>query len=233
MLVAGLLTVGLLTTGSSVASAYDWGGDLKEGSKGSAVTELQIRVAGWAADSPSKTRVAVDGDFGPGTKAAVKRFQGAYGLKTSGVADSATRKALDKLEASDGTAHFKYSEFHSKDGAGLGGGKVGKAEVKENVRRMAYKLEAVRKKAGNAPITINSGFRSIKHNSSVGGASNSQHMYGIAADIVISGKSVAQANTIARTSGFSGIIKYGSFNHVDSRVDNPGYGTGSWYWGNA
>ena len=50
-----------------------------------------------------------------------------------------------------------------------------------------YKLEALRKKAGNAPVIINSA-RSINHNRNVGGASNSMHTYGIAADIVVSGR---------------------------------------------
>ena len=64
----------------------------------------------------------------------------------------------------------------------------------------------------------------------VGGASNSQHMYGIAADIVISGKSVSQAISYAQSSGFSGIIRYSTFTHVDSRVEYPQYGAASWYW---
>ena len=102
-------------------------------------------------------------------------------------------------------------------------------QVRENVRRLMYKLEAVRKKAGNAPISINSGFRSINHNANVGGASNSLHMYGVAADIVVSGRSVSTVMGYAKTSGFSGIIRYSSFTHVDSRVEYP-YGSQSWYW---
>lgn len=200
------------------------------GDRGADVTEVQIRIAGWAADGPQRTFVAVDGIFGPATEAALKRFQRAYGLTASGQVDAPTQQALDALADPDGsTAHFDFAEFHSKDGAGFGGGKVGSSTVQENVRRLMYKLEAVRKKAGDAPITINSGFRSIAHNSNVGGASNSQHMYGIAADIVISGTSVGQAIGHAQTSGFSGIIRYGTFTHVDSRVEY-GYGAGSWYW---
>lgn len=215
------------------AAAYGWTRTLRQGDSGADVRELQIRVAGWAAASASQTYVSVDGQFGPGTDAAVRRFQSAYGLGSDGIVGPATHNVLNSLEKSDGsTAHFSFSEFHSKDGSGFSGGNVGATTVKENVRRLMYKLEALRKKAGGSGVTINSGFRSINHNRSVGGASNSQHTYGIAADIVVSGKSVSQVNSIARTCGFSGIILYSSFNHVDSRIEYP-YGTQGWYWATA
>jgi len=139
---------------------------------------------------------------------------------------------LNSLQSSDGsTAHFDWSEFHSHDGVGFSDGKVSAATVQENVRRLMYKLEAVRKKAGNAPITINDGFRSIAHNAAVGGASNSMHLYGVAADIVVSGHSTLQTYRIAETSGFSGLEAYThSWQHVDSRVQYPSYGSGSWWW---
>ncbi|MFH9608025.1 D-Ala-D-Ala carboxypeptidase family metallohydrolase [Streptomyces sp. NPDC017448] len=212
------------------AHAYDWSRTLREGSSGSDVRELQIRVAGWAASSASRTHVAVDGAFGPGTKAAVIRFQRAYGLSADGVVGAATHRALNALQDSDGsTKHFAFSEFYSKDGSKFSGGKVNSGTVKENVRRLMYKLEAVRKKAGDRAITVNSGFRSISHNSRVGGASNSQHMYGIAADIVVSGRSVSQAISYAKTSGFSGIIRYNTFTHVDSRAEYS-YGSRGYHW---
>ncbi|OYD06740.1 D-Ala-D-Ala carboxypeptidase family metallohydrolase [Paludifilum halophilum] len=229
VLFAMALVVPMLAAPSQ-AEAYDWGRTLSRGDSGSDVRELQIRVAGWAADSPSQTYVSVDGQFGPGTEAAVKRFQRAYGLSVDGVVGPETQRALNNLEDSDGsTRHFAWSEFHSKDGSGFSGGKVGSATVKENVRRLMYKLEALRKKAGDSPVTINSGFRSINHNSNVGGSSNSQHMYGIAADIDVSGKSVYQVRDIARTCGFSGNKRYSSFNHVDSRVEYS-YGAQYWWW---
>ncbi len=224
----------LVTAGGVVsagpAAAYPWSRTLSEGSSGADVTELQIRVAGWAADSPTQTRVGVDGVFGPATRAAVQRFQSAYGLGADGVAGPDTHAALNALEAADGsTAHFDWSEFWSKDGAQLTGGRVSASVVQENVRRLMYKLEAVRHKAGGRSITINSGFRSINHNADVGGASNSQHTYGIAADIVVSGLSVTDVMNHAKTSGFSGILRYSSFTHVDSRIEYP-YGAQSWVW---
>lgn len=215
------------------AHAYSWTRTLQEGASGSDVKELQVRVAGYAADSASQTYVSKDGAFGPGTKAAVIRFQRAHGLTADGIVGPGTQSKLNALENTDGsTAHFNFSEFQSKDGSGFSNGKVSATTVKENVRQLMWKLEGVRQKAGNVGITINSGFRSISHNSAVGGESNSQHMYGIAADIVISGKTVAGMQSIAKTSGFSGIIPYSSFLHVDSRAEYPAYGAASFYWPN-
>ena len=207
------------------AAAYGWSGNLGQGSSGSAVAELQIRVAGWAADSASQTYMAVDGSFGPGTAAAVRRFQSAYGLSADGVAGPQTFGALNSLEKSDcSTAHFNWSEFTSHDGSGFGGGNVGSDEVQENVRRTMYKLEALRKKAGDRAITVNSGFRSTAYNSSVGGAGNSMHTYGVAADIAVSGLSTLSVYRIAETCGFSGLETYTvSWQHSN-------YGSGFWWW---
>ena len=214
------------------AAAYGWSGNLSQGSSGSAVTELQIRVAGWAADSASQTYVSVDGSFGPGTDAAVRRFQSAYGLSADGVAGPQTFAVLNALEKSDGsTAHFNWSEFTSHDGSGFGGGNVGSGEVQENVRRTMYKLEALRKKAGDRSITINSGFRSTAYNASVGGAGNSMHTYGVAADTAVSGLSTLDVYRIAETCGFSGLETHTvSWQHVDSRIEHSNYGSGFWWW---
>jgi zinc D-Ala-D-Ala carboxypeptidase len=229
-LLAAILAVPLIAPSS--AAAYSWPRTLRRGMQGADVKELQIRVAGWAADSPKQTYVALDGAFGPGTEAAVKRFQRAYSLVADGVVGPATQRVLNSLQSLDGsTAHFEWSEFYSHDGKGFSGGKVAPATVRENVRRLMYKLEAVRKKAGNRPITIVSGFRSISHNQSVRGASNSQHMYGDAADIIISGKTKYQTYDLGTISGFSGIFLYKTTNHthVDSRIEYP-YGARFYCW---
>ncbi|KQX46289.1 MULTISPECIES: D-Ala-D-Ala carboxypeptidase family metallohydrolase [unclassified Streptomyces] len=225
------LAVGTGLALAGPAAAYSWPSQLAQGSSGAAVKELQIRIAGWAAGSAQQTYVSVDGGFGPGTEAALRRFQAAYGLTVDGVAGPETFSRLNALESSDGsTAHFDFAEFASKDGSGFSGGKVDATTVKENVRRNMYKLEALRKKCGDLAVTVNSGFRSISHNASVGGASNSMHLYGIASDVAISGLSTKNIYQKAETCGYSGLETYTvSWQHVDSRVEYA-YGSQSWWW---
>jgi uncharacterized protein YcbK (DUF882 family) len=104
---------------------------------------------------------------------------------------------------------------------------LGTAATKENVRRAMYKLEALRKKLGNVPITVNSGFRSIAHNADVGGAGDSMHLYGTAADLGVPGVSNRTVYQKAETCGFSGLETYTEdHQHVDSRADLGR----AWWW---
>ena len=70
----------------------------------------------------------------------------------------------------------------------------------------------------NAPITINSAYRTASHNRAVGGASKSQHLYGTAADIVVQGVSPKLVAQYAEYIGANGIGWYKSFTHVDVRT---------------
>ncbi|MFJ6892765.1 D-Ala-D-Ala carboxypeptidase family metallohydrolase [Streptomyces hokutonensis] len=213
---------------SGTAQAYSWSRTLEQGATGADVTELQIRIAGWAADSASHSRVSIDGDFGPGTAAAVKRFQTAYGLTADASAGPNTQAKLNALEQSDGsTLHFNWSEFYNQTDGTFNGGKLSASQVKENVRRCMYKLEALRKKLGDKPITVNSGFRSIAHNADIGGASDSMHLYGTAADLDVSGVATKTVYQKAETCGFSGLETYTvDHQHVDSRADLGR----DWWW---
>ncbi|MGW7420152.1 D-Ala-D-Ala carboxypeptidase family metallohydrolase [Streptomyces sp. NPDC054813] len=215
---------------SGVAQAYSWSRTLTQGATGADVTELQIRIAGWAADSASQSRVGIDGDFGPGTAAAVRRFQAAYGLSVDAEVGPNTQAKLNSLEQSDGsTLHFNFSEFVNQSDGTFNGGKLSASQVKENVRRCMYKLEALRKKLGDKPITVNSGFRSIAHNAEIGGASDSMHLYGTAADLDVPGVATKTVYQKAETCGFSGLETYTvDHQHVDSRADLGR----AWWWEN-
>jgi uncharacterized protein YcbK (DUF882 family) len=114
------------------------------------------------------------------------------------------------------TEHFKKEEFRSKDGAHF------PYEVKQNLKVLAEQLEVLREHF-QKPININSGYRSPEHNAKVGGAENSQHLLGKAADVVIDGVSpdeVADAieflieNKMMKQGGLG---RYVDFTHYDIR----------------
>ena len=79
-------------------------------------------------------------------------------------------------------------------------------------------LQKIRDHFGKAVI-INSAYRTEAHNKSIGGATYSQHKYGLAADIHINGVTpkeiAAYVETLLPSSGGIGIYK--SFCHVDVR----------------
>lgn len=70
------------------------------------------------------------------------------------------------------------------------------------------------------PIIITSGYRCKKHNAKVGGVSNSQHMQGIAADIVVDGLTTSELSRAAneiKAFRNGGIGTYSTWVHVDIR----------------
>ena len=79
-------------------------------------------------------------------------------------------------------------------------------------------LQKIRTHFGK-PVTITSAYRTPPHNSREGGTTYSQHLYGKAADIKISGvtpKKVADyAETLLKNEGGIGI--YNTFTHIDVR----------------
>ena len=74
------------------------------------------------------------------------------------------------------TPHFRLSEFKCPCCGGY---------FLEDLRRLAARLEVARIEAG--PMVIVSGHRCPKHNLAVHGVPNSQHLTGLAADILVTG----------------------------------------------
>lgn len=82
-------------------------------------------------------------------------------------------------------------------------------------------LQQIREHFGK-PVNISSGYRCAIHNKNIGGATNSRHSKGQAADIYISGVAPAEIAKYAESIGILGIGLYetnsdGFFVHVDTR----------------
>lgn len=234
----------MLAVMAGPASAYTFTRTLKQGDKGPDVKALQVRVAGWYPQN-GQEEMGIDGTFGPGTAAAVKAFQEFYGLSPDGVAGPTTFIVLDGLEDDDGsTLHFDWAEFKQKSNSNCSaranayartfkGGMVSPLRAKKNVKRIMWRLEAMRAKAGGKAIAINSGFRSQAYNDCIGGAGASQHMYGTAADNRMVEVTNRFERDLARRSQFYGIGCYSSLshNHFDIRIENNDYpGAQFWWW---
>ncbi|MFE2044777.1 D-Ala-D-Ala carboxypeptidase family metallohydrolase [Streptomyces sp. NPDC059477] len=213
MLLSGITVGTLATAGTAHADGcYTWSRSLSQGATGADVTELQIRLGGY----PGYGAVlAVDGSFGPATTAALKRFQSAYGLTSDGVAGTGTYNQLYALQDDDCTpVHFSYSELNDCNTT-WSGGAVTAATAKSNALRTMWKLEALRHALGDQPITVTSGFRSQTCNAAVGGASDSRHLYGDAADLGAGPHSLCTLAQQARNHGFRGILGPGYPGHND------------------
>ena len=84
---------------------------------------------------------------------------------------------------------------------------------------LVHLLERIRYYAGEKPVIVHSWCRCGEHNKSVGGKSDSQHVYGNAADISVAGVSVDRLLQIAKRQGADGIGVYRKqrFIHIDMR----------------
>ena len=224
-LLASVLTVtGLAATASAdpgpvtaqdvqaADACYTWNRTLSEGASGEDVRQLQIRVSGY----PGYGAVlALDGQFGPGTKAAVTRFQQAYGLAADGIAGPATFTKIYALQDDDCTPiHFSYAELN-RCNSDWSGGMVSASTARANARVTMWKLEALRHALGDRPLVVTSGFRSVACNNAAGGSSTSRHMYGDAADLGAGSQGFCTIAKQARNHGFTEILGPGYPDHND------------------
>tara|TARA_Y100000592_G_scaffold101000_1_gene184419 strand:+ start:4965 stop:5351 length:387 start_codon:yes stop_codon:yes gene_type:complete len=113
--------------------------------------------------------------------------------------------------------NFKPNEFYCKCGKCLGAPPNAYA-----TRHLAWALQKIRNAAG-VPLKINSAYRCQEHNESVGGAKNSQHLSGIAADLKPLGCSTEELHEVIESLVDSkhippgGLGLYNTFVHYDIR----------------
>lgn len=115
------------------------------------------------------------------------------------------------------SANFSMSEFNCNDGTPV------PEEFYANVQELMNNLEVLREELDGNSIRVNSGYRTPAYNDSVGGASNSQHKYGKAGDIVVANYSPGLVYaTIERLINEGkmkqgGVGSYNTFTHYDIR----------------
>ena len=156
----------------------------------------------------------IDGVWGTLSKTAMEAFKADFkGFDTPNIPDDAPEKALKHAVAYDmfktkpvkdetGTfwdeiEYFDRSEFKCKCG-----GKYCNGYPYEPDERMVRIADQLRKNLG-VPITVVSGLRCKTWNAIQGGVSNSQHMYGEAADIYARG--VSQSRVEAELDKIGGV----------------------------
>lgn len=122
------------------------------------------------------------------------------------------------------TPNFTLAEL-TKTSTGITNMPPSKSEIYSNLLRTAKMLQALRDWLGK-PIIVNSGYRSPAVNKAVGGASNSSHMYGLAADIWVKGLSPVQLATYIDASdiAFDKLIVEPTWVHLQVAKDGESSG---------
>ena len=176
----------------------------------------------------------IDGIDGRNTQGAIRAFQADYGLTVDGIFGIGTEARIREVVASgeppqqpQGTPetgggadwwkdirYFKHAEFRCPCGR-CGGFPV---EPQESIART---VDEIRYRLG-IPISIvdggGSGVRCVAHNAEVGGVSDSQHLYGLAADLhsaASPAQMLAVAEDVMGHTGGIGLYSWGI--HVDKR----------------
>jgi len=114
------------------------------------------------------------------------------------------------------TKNFSKSEFDCKCGCEM------PQELIPNVQKVANQLQIIRNRV-NVPIEVNSAYRCLFHNRSIGSKDTSQHVLGKASDITIQGYTPKQVANLVEELIESGDIlqgalgRYKTFTHYDIR----------------
>ena len=112
------------------------------------------------------------------------------------------------------TSHnFQERELACRCGCGLNGCTAKLVDALEDLRTVIGK-----------PVNVNSAYRCAEHNAKVGGAPNSEHVNGLAADVSVAGLTATELEQYARQiPAIKGIGRadHQNYLHVDVR-DTPG-----------
>ncbi|MFZ7120152.1 MAG: D-Ala-D-Ala carboxypeptidase family metallohydrolase [Eubacteriaceae bacterium] len=156
-------------------------------------------------------KLKVDGKFGPKTQAAALEFQKEHGLYKDGVIGPITRYEL---------MFYKYPHFKKEEFKCNCGGKYCNGYPVKVSEGLLILLEKIRKECGNKSVHLNRGISCKKYNATIkGAAKDSQHLYGTAADIYISGISVKNLGNVCKKLNPKGGVgsNYDAHVHVDVR----------------
>ncbi len=83
--------------------------------------------------------------------------------------------------------------------------------------RLLDMLEILRRRVGDKPVIITSGYRCEEYNNKVGGVPGSYHLLGMAADVKVPGMAPGDLMKYASEVGFLGLGLYQTFCHLDIR----------------
>jgi zinc D-Ala-D-Ala carboxypeptidase len=93
---------------------------------------------------------------------------------------------IDPEDPNQLTEHFTLAEMIYSDTAlAMGIDNTPNEDETDNLVRTAELLEEIRALCDDLPVVVSSGFRCDELNAAIGGAENSAHRYGLAADITI------------------------------------------------
>ena len=170
--------------------------------------QATLRSLGWPLN--------VDGRKGPVTVTAIKDFQRGFAFKrfgrlsVDGRVGPRTVAALRFSKKRKGrcSANFYFREFKSK----------GNGWIRVQ-RDLVLGLEAYRKALGRS-VSVVSAYRDPAHNAKVGGAKNSQHLYGNACDLNPALPS-GRVKALGKFSGIGVQRANGLTRHVDVRHRGP------------
>ena len=128
------------------------------------------------------------------------------------------------------TPNFTLEEFvQSETAAMMGIDNTPTPEALANLELLAGVMEQIREILGAKPITITSGYRCYDLNVACGGADNSAHLYGLAADFVCPefGTSLDVCVTLephVQALGIDQLLyEYEGWTHMGLRADDPRY----------